>query len=221
MPKISAAKEMKAKVIALETYTGKTQYTDVYKSFGDSLLGVVINKVPQSQARNFKEKASARLGEAGLKLLGIVPESRALLSISVAELAEKIGGKIINNEEKGAELVENFMLGAMVVGSGVDYFGRKSNKAAIVRQDRPDMQLAALDTPTRCLVLSGNSQPPVYNVMQRAEKRGIPVVSTDAKTDEIIANIEEALANNRLAEDKKLPGLADLVRKNLDVKALV
>ena len=63
------------------------------------------------------------------------------------------------------------MLGAMVVDSGLDYFGRKSNKAAIIQQDRPDMQLAALETPTSCLVLSGSSQPPIYSVLQKAESQ--------------------------------------------------
>ena len=77
------------------------------------------------------------------------------ITITVGELAEVIGGKIINHQEKSGEPVENYMLGAMVVDSGLDYFNRKKNKAAIIRQERLDMQLAALETSTICLVLSG------------------------------------------------------------------
>jgi BioD-like phosphotransacetylase family protein len=139
----------------------------------------------------------------------------------VNELAESLSGQILNNTDKADDLVENYMLGAMIVDSGLDYFGRKSNKAAIIRLDRPDMQLAALETQTRCLVLSGDGQAPVYNVLQKAETRGIPIISTETSTEDIVACIEEALTQVRLEQEKKLPILAEMVQQNLDVKALV
>lgn len=217
-----AAKDMKAKAIAVEAYTGQpSPYIDVYKAFGEYLLGVVLNKVPASQLKSVKEKATAQYGTAGVKLLGVLPENRVLLAITIGELADIIKGKILNSPEKSGELVENYMLGAMVVGSGVDYFGRKSGKAAIIHQDRPDMQLAALETPTRCLVLSGSTQPPIYNVFQKAESRGVPVIAAGASTSEIVASIEEALLQARLHQEKKLAGLAELVKQNLDIKAVV
>ncbi len=217
-----AAKEMQAKAIAVEAYTGEaSKYADVYKGFGDSLLGVVINKVPESKLKQVKEEAEKQYTAAGIKVLGVIPENRTLLAVTVDELAEKIQGKILNNPEKAAELVENYMLGAMVVDSGLDYFGRKTNKAAIVRQDRPDMQLAALETSTRCLVLTGSSEPPVYNVLQKAEARGIPVVVTEKQAPDIVAGLEDTLLAARLNQEKKLSRLAEVVRQNLDIKAVV
>lgn len=217
-----AAREMQAKAIAVETYSGQpSRFIDVYQGFGDNLLGVVLNKVPESQSPRVRDESSKELGTAGINLLGVIPENRTLLAITVGEVAASIPGKLLNNEEKASELVENFMLGAMIVDSGLDYFGRKGNKAAIVKQDRPDMQLAALETPTSCLVLSGSSEPPMYNVMQKAGNRGIPIISTDAATDDIVASLEEALLKTRLNQEKKLPRLAELVQQNLDLKALV
>jgi len=217
-----SAKEMKAKAIAVEAYSGQASgFVDSYKGFGDSLLGVIINKVPQSQLKSTGEKAGAEFGAVGINVLGVIPENRALLAMTVGELADNIKGKILNSTEKSAELVDNYMLGAMVVDSGLDYFGRKSNKAAIIRQDRPDMQLAALETPTRCLVLSGNGEAPAYNVLQKAEIRGIPIISTETETDDIIAIIEDALSKTKLEQENKLPILAEMVKQNLDIKALV
>ncbi|HJX13120.1 MAG TPA: DRTGG domain-containing protein [Dehalococcoidales bacterium] len=216
-----AVREMKGKAIAVEAYSGQPlKYLDAYQGFGESLLGVVLNKVPASRLKRAREAAAAQLGGAGTKLLGAIPENRTLLAITVGEVAESIRGKILNNPEKAGELVENFMLGAMIVDSGLDYFGRKDNKAAVVRQDRPDMQLAALETPTRCLVLSGSRQPPMYNVLQKAESRGIPIISTDAPAADIIASLEEALLGARLNQEKKLSRLTEIVAQNLDVKAL-
>ncbi len=215
-----AAREMKARAIAVEAYSGQASgYTAVYKGFGEDLLGVVLNKVPASQMKRAREEAEKAFGAAGIKVLGLIPEDRRLLAITVAEIADSIRGKILTSPGKSGELVEQFMLGAMTVGSGLHYFQRRRNKAAIIHQDRPDMQLAALETSTRCLVLSGSEKPPVYNVRQTAEARGIPIILTAASTDEVIAGIEESLLSTRLNQVKKLDALASLV-KGLDLKAV-
>ena len=216
------AKALNAKVIAVEAYSGQaSRFIDSYKGFGESLLGVVLNKVPESQLKRASDEASAQFGAAGINVLGVLPENRVLFAITVGELAENIQGKILNNAEKSAELVENFMLGAMVVDSGLDYFGRKSNKAAVVRQDRPDMQLAALETSTRCLILSGSNQPPIYSVLQKAENQGIPIISTENTTVDIVTSIEEALNKGRFNHEKKLPKLAEIVKQHLDLHAVL
>jgi uncharacterized protein len=216
-----AAKEMKARAIAVEAYTGQaSRFIDAYKGFGESLLGVVLNKVPQIFLKGVRDEATKQFGTAGVKVLGVIPENRVLLAITVGELAECIQGKILNSADKSGELVENYMLGALVVDSGLDYFGRKSNKAAVIRQDRPDMQLAALETPTRCLVLSGSSQPPVYNVIYKAESKGIPIIATGSTVNDIVTNIEKALIKTRLNQEKKLSKLAEIVKQNLDMKAI-
>jgi BioD-like phosphotransacetylase family protein len=133
----------------------------------------------------------------GTKVAGRISESRTALAITVGELAEVIGGKIINHPEKSSELVENYMLGAMVVDSGLDYFNRKKNKAAIIRQERLDMQLAALETSTTCLVLSGGDITPAYRVRQKADSRGIPIVTTEAAVDVIVARIDNLIAKKQ------------------------
>jgi BioD-like phosphotransacetylase family protein len=219
----AAAKEMKAKVIAVDTYSGRTNdYIGVYQGFGKNLLGVVLNKVPQSQIKNTRDEAGARLEKAGIKLLGIIPENRVLLAITIGELADILKGKILNSDKKSAELVENYMLGALVVDSGLDYFGRKSRKAAIIRHDRPDMQLAALETSTACLVLGGSpdKSAPIPSVLFKAENKGIPIIATGTALNDIVTIIDRALLNTRLNQTKKLDKLAETVRQNLDIKAL-
>ena len=93
-----------------------------------------------------EKQVSPLFNNAGIPVLGEIPEDRALLTITIGEVAAAIQGEILNNAEKSPELVENIMLGAMSVDSGLEYFGRKGNKAVIVKNDRPDLQLAALET---------------------------------------------------------------------------
>jgi uncharacterized protein len=215
-----ASKEMKAKVIAVEAYTSDfsgVKYAELYKGFSDSFLGVIINKVPQSLLKKVKDTVTS----GAVKVLGVIPENRILLAITVAELAENIKGKIINKTKNNDELVENYMLGAMTPDSGIDYFIRKSKKAAVIRQDRADMQLAALETPTAALVLAGSSQPPIYNVINKANRRGVPIIVTDLNTNETVTGIENALTKSRLNQDKKLAKLGEIVKHNLDMKVFV
>jgi BioD-like phosphotransacetylase family protein len=216
------AEALNARVIVVEDYSDEApKFADVFKGFGKNLLGVILNKVPASQTKRVQDEISDRYSQAGVNFLGALPEDRALSTLTVGELAESIQGKILNNTEKSADLVENFMLGAMVVDSGLDYFGRKTNKAAVVRSDRPDVQLAALETSTRCLVISNGSELPVYNVQQKAEDKGIPVILTGSDTSAIIANIEEALVRVRFSQEKKLPKLAEIMQRHLNLEAVV
>lgn len=217
-----AAREMSAKAVVVEAYSGQaSKCIDSYKGFGESLQGIVLNKVPASQLKRVHDEASAQFGAVGINVLGVLPEDRVLFAITVGELADNIQGKLLNKAEKAAELVENFMLGAMVVDSGLDYFGRKNNKAAVVRQDRPDMQLAALETSTRCLVLSDSKEEPIYSVLQKAENRGIPIIATGSTTSDIVASIEEALSRARLNQEKKLTKLAEIIKQHLDLQAVL
>ena len=192
---------------------------DSGKKYGKRLLGVVVNKVPQRRLEQVDEQLSAQLAEAGVAYLGALPESRALSSLTVSELAEHLQGEVLNAQGNTAELVENIMLGAMVVGSGVDYFERKTNKAAVIRGERPDMQLAALETSTRCLVNTGASDPSEV-VMHRAEEKEVPVIIARESTSVVVEAIEAAMSQERFRQEKKLSIITGMIKEALDVKAL-
>ena len=202
-----------ARVIIVEPYSEElSKAMSIYRGFGENLLGVVVNKVPRSRVKQLYNQLS------GVDILGVLPEDRVLISLTVGELAEHIGGEILNCAEKSSELVEDFMLGAMTVDSGLDYFGRKDNKAVVVRGERPDMQLAALETSTRCLVVSG--VPPIHTVFRRAEDRGIPIILTKGDTVSAVNSIELALGKTRFNQEKKLSRLGEIMEQQFNFQAL-
>ncbi len=207
-------KALDARVLVVEPYS-EAESIDKYRDFGEYLLGVVVNKVPGSRVEAVREQ----LGGVGVDILGVLPEDRLLFSLTVGELAEHIGGEILNSAEKSAELVENFMLGALTVDSGLDYFGRKDNKAVVVRAERPDMQLAALETSTKCLVLSGDA-PPSHPVLKGAEAKGIPLISTRDDISTTVMNVEQALGQTKFNQAEKLPRLAGIMEQNFDFQVL-
>ncbi len=110
------------------------------------------------------------------------------------------------------------MLGAMTADTGPLYFGVKENKVAVLKSDRADMQLAALQTSTRCLVLSGEQQP-LVQVMGQAEDNEVPIIMAKDDVATIVSNIEDALARTRFSAEK-LPRLSDIIEEHLDFAAL-
>jgi BioD-like phosphotransacetylase family protein len=202
-----------ARVIIIEPYSEKLAAAmPDYQDFGEHLLGLVVNKTPKSQL-------SSKFGQGGVDILGVLPEDRTLLSLTVAELAEHIGGEILNNADRASEPVEGFMLGAMTLDSGLDYFGRKDGKAVVVRGERPDMQLAALETSTRCLVLSGGTSPS-HTVLRKAEGKGVPIILVKGDTASTVNSIELALGKGKFNQEKKLPRLDEIMEGHFNFKAL-
>jgi len=209
-----------ARVIIVESYSKESlKAINSYKDFGEHLLGIVLNKVPGSQVEHVRSETSAQFGQAGVNILGVLPEDRALFTLTIGELAECIQGEILSGAEKSAELAENIMLGAMCVDPGPDYFGRKSNKVVVVRSERPDMQLAALETSTRCLVLTGDAAPKSA-VLNQAEEKNVPIILARDDTTAIVANIENALGKARFNEENKLPKLSEIMEQHFDFQTV-
>jgi BioD-like phosphotransacetylase family protein len=202
-----------ARVIIVEPYSEKLATAmPTYRDFGKYLLGVVVNKVPKS-------RLSTQFDGGEVNILAVLPEDRALLSLTVGELAEGIGGQILNSTERASALVENFLLGAMSVDSGLNYFGRKDNKAVVVRGERPDMQLAALETQTSCLVLSGGTAPS-HGVLQKAANKGVPIILVKGDTASTVDSIELALGKGKFNQIEKLPQLEEIFKRQFNFKAL-
>ena len=216
------AKTLDARVIIVAGYSNELSGAELIsaaKDFGANLLGIVLNKVPGSQLERVRTEASASFGEAGVNILGVLPEDRALLAFTIGELAEYLQGEILNNAEESAELAENIMLGALCVDPGPVYFGRKANKVAVLRSERSDMQLAALETSTRCLVISGET-PPIPSVLNRAEDKKIPIILAKEDVRAIVANIEDALAKTRFNQENKLPRLTEILEQHFDFQTV-
>ncbi|MFC1989028.1 DRTGG domain-containing protein [Chloroflexota bacterium] len=211
---------LNARVIIVEGYSKESlKAINSYKDFGESLLGIVVNKVPGSRIERVRSEALTLSSQAGIDILGVLPEDRALFALAVSELSKHIQGEMIGDANVSAELVNNFMLGAMSVDSGLEYFSRKENKAVVLRSERSDMQLAALQTLPKCIVISGDIAPkPV--VLCGAEEKNVPIILTKNSVTDVVANIEDALGKTRFNQENKLPKLTEIMGKHFDFQTV-
>ncbi len=212
-----------ASVIILIAYSTELPWERIASSlgerFGQRLLGIVINQAPQSKLESIRTEMISLFNREGIKVLGVLPEERLLLGVSVAELAERLEASILCCQEASSELVENVMIGALSVDSGVDYFKRKSGKAVIIRGERPDIQLAALATPTSCLILSGGVAP-IAQVLCWAEDNEVPILQAKQDTLSTVAEVEEAISQARFQQQKKLEKMGQILQQHFDFEWL-
>lgn len=175
---------------------------------GARLGGVVLNRIHESRAPSILEHVVPFYRERGIPYFGIIADDPTLASITVSELVDELGGTVLCAEDRLDEPVESFMIGAMGQEKALRFFRRKAHKAVITGGDRADVQLAALETSTAAIVLTGN-MPPSSLVLARADELGVPMVLVDMDTLTAVEKLEGIMGQVRLHG----PGKADRIRE--------
>ena len=189
------------------------------------VMGVIVNGVPAHSRHDEEIVSATRAKQQGIPVLGLLPESRRMLSPSVSDIAAHLGAEIINRgaltspEILLGKLVEHFMLGGWFLDHGAYVFGRRENKAVIVRGDRPDLQMAALDTNTICLVLT-NGKPPIQYIEHHAQLRQIPLLATQIGTLETMEKLNNIGEHVTSSNAYKAQFFAELLESYCDVGLL-
>lgn len=216
------AEELNAKALFIARFRSELVVDDILEArdfMGDRFLGLVFNQVPNIQ-RETVEMIISYLDKKGIKTYGVLPQDKTLMSVTVGEIADHLNGTILTATEKTNELVENFMVGAMGQEKALRFFQRTPNKAVITGGDRADVQLAALETPTKALILTGNMQPSPI-VMARAEDLGIPMILVDLDTLKAVEKTDELVGRVRIHQAQKVDRFRELIRSNIDVPDII
>jgi len=79
--------------------------------------------------------------------------------------------------------------------------------------------LAALETSTRCLILTGNLHPSPI-ILSRAEELGVPMILVPHDTLTTVEIIERFFGKTRFHQEKKISRLTDLLELRFDFAAL-
>lgn len=174
---------------------------------GPRLVGAVYNHVRESDRPAVVAHSGPFLEKAGVRYFGMLAADPMLSSVTVGEILGALGGTVLTAEDHLEENVESFMVGAMGQEKALRFFRRKANKAVITGGDRSDVQMAALETSTKVVVLTGNL-PPSSLVLARADQLGVPMIMVDMDTLTAVERMEALMGRVRLHG----PGKADRIR---------
>jgi len=185
----------------------------------DMLAGVILNEVPPSMLDRVKELVVPFLERRGISVFGVIPQDETLRSIPISDIVDGLHGDILVGSDKLAELVDNYLVGAMEAGSAIKYFRRTPDSAVITGGDRADIQMAAIEARVKCIILTGNMQPSGA-VLASAEAAGIPVVLVRGDTMSTIERMEHLIGHAHVKQQVKLDRILSLLEKNVNVEAI-
>ena len=214
-----------AQVITLvnpnDTLTTSTT-TASLNPFGDKQIGVIINQVPRYQMRSIETDIRNAHGNSGYKILGVLPEDRLMLSPTVQQLANHLGASPLHTEylrnqaEHTEAIVQYIMVGGWFLDKGSYVFSRRNNKAVIVRGDRPDSQMAALETLTLCLILTDGRYPVQY-ITYQAEQHQVPMYLVEAPTVVTLESVEGINSRINSYNSRKTDHFMTLLQNHCDL----
>ncbi|MEB3232533.1 MAG: phosphotransacetylase family protein [Leptolyngbyaceae bacterium] len=193
---------------------------DTKQQLGDRLLGVLINDIPDDEWERVNADVKPFLEQQQIPVLGLLPRNDILRSVSVGELVRLLGADVICCPDRMDLMVESLKIGAMNVNSALKYFRKAHNMAVVTGGDRTDLQLAALETSTHCLILTGQL-PPMDTVRHRAEDLEIPVLSVDLDTLTTVEIIDRAFGQVRFREAIKVQCIQELMAQHFDLQRLM
>lgn len=218
LPPLRVVELLDAKVLGVVRYDEDLMVDRVQTAqnyFKDRLIGIVINETPRDRWDHVHEVVLPYLVRHNLKVLGILPKDQLLTAPSVRELAEGLKAEILCASDHIDELVEHMLVGAMSVDSALSYFRRRPNKAVITGGDRADIALAALETSTRCLILTGHLYPSPA-VLNRAEELNVPVLLCKLDTLSAVDIIEGYFGRSRFQQPQKVNRFGALLDEYID-----
>jgi len=185
-----------------------------------NLLGVLFNMVPESRLGLVTDQYTRFLAKNGVTSYGALASNSRLSAVSVEEIVEALRGTYVCGEQYGDRLVETYMIGAMSPEHALRYFQLTPDKVVIVGGDRAEIILTALDTPTVAVVLTGNYVPSPA-VLERADQRGVPLISVESDTVTAADDLRRLFGRLRVKERAKIDLIAALIAESVDLDRLV
>ena len=135
-------------------------------------------------------------------------------------VVRSVNAEVLCRSDRLDLMVETLKIGAMNVNSALKYFRKGRNMAVVTGGDRADIQMAALETSTHCLILTGQLPPQPF-ILSRAEELEIPVLSVDLDTLTTVEIVDDAFGQVRLHEPIKVQCIRQMMDRHFDIERLM
>ncbi len=177
--------------------------------------GVVLNKV--ESVEDIENFAVDEIESLGMEVIGIIPEIKDLSLTRVSFINDMLFGKVVAGESGLNNLVENVFVGAMSAEEIVrNPHYQKRRKLVITGGDRSDVVLASLDEETSGVILTNDIIPP-SNIISRADRAGIPLISVPLDTYEAARRIERMDKITTIEDDFKIERIKEDITPRIKI----
>ena len=217
---VSFVEEIKAQSLIVSIPSTMDSDADFSSRFGSSVCGVVLNQVSKYAQIQTEHIMQQNLSSHDVLLLGTIPEDRTLLSLSVAQICENLSGQMFGEVQNSESLVEHFMVGGFGMDPGEYSFATRDKKAVVVRGDRPDVQMSALNTDMECFIMT-NGMDPIEYIKYEAVEEGVSIMIVQSNTLDTMENISKLQQLAKFDHPDKLSKAKKLVSDYVNVELLL
>lgn len=179
------------------------------------IFGVILNRIPQDAIVRVESIIKPFIEEQRIKVLGLIPEDKALSSLTAREVCEFIGGEVLAGEDGLDNLIEAILIGAMTPESAAKYFRQVTNELVITGGDRSDIILTALETGVSAIILTGNLYPSA-KVFPKADHLKIPLIIVPYDTYTTLQHVQKIIGRIKPGDPRRINAAINLVKKNVD-----
>ncbi len=186
------------------------------KNEGVKIAGIVIDKV-KGDVQKLEDEIKLR----GIPLIGSVPYIEELDIMKAGYVADKLFARVVAGEGGLGNPVKNILIAALSVPEILRHPDfKKENKLIITGGDRSDVIAASIDDErTSCVILT-NDIIPSSNILAKADRKNIPLLSIRADTytaAKKVENIESII----LPDEKEKIRSIEKASEGLDIALLM
>jgi len=219
------AKDFNCRVICLVNFPDVSAIDDVllqrdlFRQHGIESISVILNMVPPMLKSAVTEDIIPFLKQQGVDFCGVVYKHRELFSPSLGEIKRALDGEMLIGEEKEDILIDQFQIGSMGYQHALKWFRRAKDKAVIAGGDRSDICLAALETDTNLLILTGGLGPDIRTI-SKAKEKGVPIMMTAHDTYTTGKIVDDLVGTVTAENKKKIRAVEKIIGENINLECI-
>lgn len=196
------------------------QLISAKQRLGDALIGTVINGVSDRDQSWMQETVIPYLERQGIPVLASLPQVPFLQGVRVGELVNHLDADVLCGDDHLELVVESLKIGAMNVNAALRFFSQGLHQAVVTGGDRRDLQIAALETSTHCLILTGQI-PPTADVVALAQDKEVPVLTVASDTLTTVERIDSLFGHVPLNNPDKAALAQTYLTQHFDIERLM
>jgi len=214
--------KLDAKTLFLAKYNSKLDeknFEKWNKDFNKNII-FIISQIYKFATHYIETELMPKLKSKNIDCFGYIPENKILLGTTPKQIAEYIKGKIINEYDEQKFLIGNFLIGGMGMDPAEYHFNQYENKGIIVRGDRPDIQMSAINSNCSCLILTNNIKPIEY-IQNEADLEKIPIILVKENTLDTLENLNGLIDSSLFNHSVKLNKYLELLNSSVQLKFFI
>ncbi|MEM2142258.1 MAG: DRTGG domain-containing protein [Candidatus Thorarchaeota archaeon] len=195
-------------------------HRDFFVHHGVDSVGMILFMVPPMLRALVSDEIGPRLKSLGVNVCGVVFQNRELFAPSIRDIVTALRGELLVTPERMDTPIGQFVVGSMEPDNALKWFRRTPDKAVITSGDRSDVCLAALETDTRLLILTGGLEPDVRTVSQ-AKSRGVPILLTSLDTYSVSQIVDKLVGTIAPGDTERIAAAQRLIGDAVDFSCML